>query len=393
MALFQVPGWSVPSAAPMVSAGSNKRKRPSGDKADADKISSAAVNVEQLIAKFGSGDGVADTPKKKQRTRAKGQEPKGVVPKREPQTSKQKGKGPRKPVQEQSADASEPAPPLPSPSSKSKGKQSKPKDKRKDSETPSKAKAQANTDVGVETQSNLTSLQSKMKNSLEGARFRWINEMLYKSDSQHAHEMMRDDPNVFSEYHTGFRHQVQSWPSNPVGHYISVLSKYPARTIVADLGCGDAALARALVPKGLNVLSFDLVSDGNLVIEADTCAKIPLPGTEEDSEDNGHIVDVVVCALSLMGTNWPICIREAWRILREGGELKIAEVASRFTNIDAFVSLVVSIGFKLRSKDDSNTHFTLFEFVKVERKPKSEKEWSTILEQGRLLKPCEYKRR
>lgn len=164
--------------------------------------------------------------------------------------------------------------------------------------------------------------------------------MLYKSDSQHAHEMMRDDPNVFSEvsispstlvwvpainfshsftqYHTGFRHQVQSWPSNPVGHYISVLSKYPARTIVADLGCGDAALARALVPKGLNVLSFDLVSDGNFVIEADTCAKIPLPGTEEDSEDNGHIVDVVVCALSLMGTNWPICIREAWRILREG---------------------------------------------------------------------------
>lgn len=172
MALFQVPGWSVPSAAPMVSAGSNKRKRPTGDKADADKISSAAVNVEQLIAKFGSGDGVADTPKKKQRTRAKGQGPNGVIPK-EQQTSKQKGKGPRKPVREQSADASEPAPPLPSPSSKSKGKQSKPKDKRKDSETLSKAKAQTNTDVGVEAQSNLTSLQSKMKNSLEGARFRY----------------------------------------------------------------------------------------------------------------------------------------------------------------------------------------------------------------------------
>ena len=121
------------------------------------------------------------------------------------------------------------------------------------------------------------------------------------------------------QYHTGFRHQVQSWPSNPVGHYVSVLSKYPARTVIADLGCGDAALARALVPKGLNVLSFDLVSDGKFVIEADICAKIPLPGSEEDSQDKSSpIVDVVVCALRLMGTNWPTCIREAWRILKEG---------------------------------------------------------------------------
>ena len=66
---------------------------------------------------------------------------------------------------------------------------------------------------------DLTALQSGMKNSLEGARFRcvsllsqftyttshrtiysrWINEELYKSDSAHAHDMMRADPNVFHE--------------------------------------------------------------------------------------------------------------------------------------------------------------------------------------------------
>ena len=31
------------------------------------------------------------------------------------------------------------------------------------------------------------------------------------------------------------------------------------------------------------------------------------------------------------------------------GELKIAEVASRFTDVDAFTSLISSIGFKLKS--------------------------------------------
>jgi ribosomal RNA-processing protein 8 len=101
------------------------------------------------------------------------------------------------------------------------------------------------------------------------------------------------------------------------------LSTYPPRTVIADLGCGDAALARALIPKGYTVISFDLVGDGALVVEADIFDRLPLPGSEADSDGSeessqGHaqIVNVVVCALSLMGTNWPNCIREAWRILR-----------------------------------------------------------------------------
>lgn len=104
-----------------------------------------------------------------------------------------------------------------------------------------------------------------------------------------------------------------------------MLSSYPAKTVIADLGCGDAALARSLVSKGMSVLSFDLISDNVYVIAADICAHVPLPGCEPTSgtpsleaEGEGQVVDVVVCALSLMGTNWPGCIREAWRILRSG---------------------------------------------------------------------------
>ena len=79
------------------------------------------------------------------------------------------------------------------------------------------------------------------------------------------------------------------------------------------------------------VLSFDLVSDNAYVVEADTCARVPLPGSEPSpdsgsSEGEGQIVDVVICALSLMGTNWPGCIREAWRILRSGYVPSVSEM-------------------------------------------------------------------
>jgi ribosomal RNA-processing protein 8 len=102
--------------------------------------------------------------------------------------------------------------------------------------------------------------------------------------------------------------------------YISALSAYSSGTVIADLGCGDAAVARALVPEGKIVLSYDLVSDGAFVVEADICIRVPLPGSEGteggNADSEGSVVDVVICALSLMGTNWPNCLREAWRILK-----------------------------------------------------------------------------
>lgn len=44
-------------------------------------------------------------------------------------------------------------------------------------------------------------------------------------------------------------------------------------------------------------------------------------------------------------------------------------------------------------QDESNTHFTLFEFKKVPRKAKNEMEWAKLMTKANLLKPCEYKRR
>lgn len=156
---------------------------------------------------------------------------------------------------------------------------------------------------------------------------------------------------------------------------MSLFESYPQKTVIADLGCGDAVLAKSLVPKGICVVSFDLVSDNGYVVEADICEKIPLPGSEgfkeAKSSGEGQVVDVVVCALSLMGVNWPTCLREAWRILKPGwvtlvtlylimrlfripflyrGALHIAEVTSRFTDLESFLNLVGSLGFRLKVK-------------------------------------------
>jgi len=48
----------------------------------------------------------------------------------------------------------------------------------------------------------------------------------------------------------------------------------------------------------------------------------------------------------------------------------------------------------MNHQDDSmSSHFILFEFIKIPRSRKSEREWAKLLSKGIILKPCEYKRR
>lgn len=202
----------------------------------------------------------------------------------------------------------------------------------------------------------LTPLQQKMHAKLTSARFRHLNEALYTTPSQASFELFRNQPSMFHDYHTGFRQQVQAWPENPVDTFIKGLlsraslkapsiKKFQNRShrdqlrplprpppsytcTIVDLGCGDAKIAATLTPinkqrnLNLKIHSFDLTSSGNsLVTEADI-ANLPL-----DPES----VDVAIFCLALMGTNYLDFIEEAFRVLRFGGELWIAEIKSRFT--------------------------------------------------------------
>ncbi|WVF69244.1 hypothetical protein IAT40_004020 [Kwoniella sp. CBS 6097] len=278
----------------------------------------------------------------------------------------------------------------------------------------------------------MTDMQRNMQAKLEGARFRWINEQLYSTPSTDAVAMMKKDPKIFADYHNTHRLLTSGWPSPPLPHIIKTLSPLPAGTVIADLGCGDAGLARALVPQGKIVLSYDLVGDSGWVVEADFLEKVPLPGrpgglnhvsNSSNSGDaaesgkkskkgkgrNGHghasadanaseIVDVVVCCLSLMGVNWVGGIAEACRILKRGGTLQVAEVTSRFISTEAFVEKVESFGFTLEEQDSPSTHFTLFKFTKQSEVPlgpaRGEKGWKERVEEGEsILRGCVYKKR
>lgn len=193
--------------------------------------------------------------------------------------------------------------------------------------------------------STLTPLQARMRSKLTSARFRHLNQTLYTTTSTSALQLFTTSPDLFLEYHAGFSQQVRdSWPLNPVDMYIraiktrgmvsdtstSTLLPLPRRKTgsctIADMGCGDAPLARGCqsVIKSLQFKfhSFDLHAPNTHVTVADIAA-LPL----RDGE-----VDVVVFCLSLMGTNWVGFVEEAWRVLRGDGkgEVWVSEVKSRF---------------------------------------------------------------
>ncbi|KAJ1865222.1 25S rRNA (adenine645-N1)-methyltransferase [Coemansia sp. RSA 2703] len=224
---------------------------------------------------------------------------------------------------------------------------------------------------------SLSKLQQKMQQKLKGARFRWINETLYTTTGDKAFEMVQNDPRIFEEYHQGFSAQVEKWPVNPVDVFIKQLQQRD-RLVVADMGCGEAKLA-ATVGNQHTVHSFDLVAYNSLITPCNI-AEVPL----EDAT-----ADMVIFCLALMGTDFIKFIREANRILRQGGELKIAEVVSRVTDIAAFVSELETQGFRLKHKDAANKMFIMLDFVKI--RPFSEA--SSRNNNSELLKPCIYKRR
>ena len=214
----------------------------------------------------------------------------------------------------------------------------------------SKSASNDGLDVGCNSKTqnhSLTPLQAQMRNKLISSRFRHLNQTLYTTSSSNAMAMFKRSPELFADYHAGFLQQVkESWPQNPVSQFIRTLvqrgkfSKQGEKQggdvplprnkrnvcVIADLGCGDAPLARGcqsqVGKRRLKFHNFDLHAPNSLVTVADI-AQLPL---------QDRSVDVAVFCLSLMGTNWLEFVEEAWRILRADGhgEVWVAEVKSRF---------------------------------------------------------------
>jgi len=275
-------------------------------------------------------------------------------------------------------------------------------------------------------------VQEAFKARLAGSRFRILNEELYTTTSQKSYDKFKENPELFEQYHDGFRHQVESWPENPVDVIVkSLTSTYQKKTqkstagpyVVADFGCGDAQLAKDLLAvkkikrkdednedeNVFEVHSFDLVSPNELVTACDM-ANVPLKDKS---------VDACVFCLSLMGTNLADFIREAHRVLKDDGRVKIVEVRSRIEysltrkgrnikkggnnkdssssssaattkektegTLEEFTDVLGKLGFECIHTDRTNTMFLLLELKKNRSRPKKNLEFSA--------KPCIYKRR
>lgn len=273
----------------------------------------------------------------------------------------------------------------------------------------------------------MSTLQKTFLARLTSSRFRELNEELYTQPSTQSFAQFTSNPELFEQYHSGFRRQVEEWPVNPVDviykKIVGSFKKEKKREVcVADFGCGDAKLAERLMAlqidengnfvspaskkkKGVcpfKVHSFDLVSGGNPLVTPADMTNVPLADES---------VDIGVYCLALMGTNVPDFVREGFRVLKFGGILRVAEVRSRFETsnaeggnkkkhkvgevdstkplmiLDDFKALMERCGFKCTHVDQSNTMFLFMDYVKVEGSTGlSEKE-------NFSAKPCIYKRR
>lgn len=286
----------------------------------------------------------------------------------------------------------------------------------------------------IEQSKNLTPLQQKMMAKLSGSRFRWINEQLYTISSESAVQLIKQQPNLFDEYHQGFRSQVQGWPQNPVNVFVDqIKTRFLTKNVnapgglpgngkqvaIADMGCGEAQLAlevskfsqkQAKRGKSIIVHSFDLKKVNDRITVADI-KNVPLA-------DNS--CNIVIFCLALMGTNFIDFIQEANRILAPQGELWIAEIKSRFNEKEKdigqeFIDAIKLQGFFHKTTDNENKMFSRFEFFKPaqkiiqERQDRLKRKKKFIEKEDELekfnskrqkhpegewlLKPCIYKRR
>ena len=268
--------------------------------------------------------------------------------------------------------------------------------------------------VSSKTQSypknSLSSLQSKFLKKLNGAKFRRLNEDLYTKPSDASFLKFQENPQLFFDYHEGFREQVKSWPKNPLDVIINEIRKMQStKLIIGDFGCGDAVLSQSIQNK---VHSFDLVARNDSVT-ACNIANVPL---------KNNVLDVAVFCLALMGTDYYKFIIESHRVLKSGGTLLIAEVESRFchkeprntkellqdnklkgkqkknTNIlkngcKAFISMVEKLGFRLIKQYPKTSYFVLFKFEKRRKDSNVNDKIDLRNFKPFPLKACIYKRR
>jgi len=172
------------------------------------------------------------------------------------------------------------------------------------------------------------------------------------SYSQTTHERLQTNPEEWYLYHTLYREARKGWTEIPFEKIARSLKKRPD-WIIGDFGCGEAKLAEILANK---VHLFDHVALNTKVTACDI-THVPL----EDSA-----LDVAVFSLSLMGLNYADYLKEAYRTLKFGGLLKIAEPTNRWAEKRSeLLSKITEAGFLLVGDVVESNQFLYVDAIKT----------------------------
>lgn len=180
-----------------------------------------------------------------------------------------------------------------------------------------------------------------------------MNSRFNSAYSSTTHERLQANPEEWYLYHTLYREARKDWAEVPFEKIAKSLKKRPD-WVIGDFGCGEAKLA-ALLPN--KVYSFDHVAINEKVTACDI-AHIPL---------NDMSLDVAVFSLSLMGLNYEEYLKEAHRVLKFGGLLKIAEPISRWTEKRTeLLARITNLGFVFVGEVTESNQFMYMDAIKTD---------------------------
>lgn len=94
-----------------------------------------------------------------------------------------------------------------------------------DGVTPEKKLKKVTIDPVTDSHTTPSSFGDKLRESLKGSRFRFLNEQMYKQSGQNSLQDFKDDETAFEAYHEGYRHQVTQWPMNPLDRIIKNIKR------------------------------------------------------------------------------------------------------------------------------------------------------------------------
>jgi hypothetical protein len=167
--------------------------------------------------------------------------------------------------------------------------------------------------------------------------------------STNLHDYFQDDQKKWDEYHEIMAKNEESFETQDIPYNIVIkfLNDTPGKKkkVVADLGCGRAKVYNYMKDNPrFTFHNFDHVSIADHIISRDI----------SDTKLNEYSMDIVIMSMCMWGSNCEDFIKEAYRILDEGGRLLIIEPHKRWHNADEnrLVEILKRNDFKIKHIDD-----------------------------------------